>query len=229
MGIEGFVGADFGGKASLSFSAAKVWSVKDGDGDSFDYSMHEKTVYTGKLSVPMKSGTLSIQLTGEPKGAEDGGGWEFGLEADVPISHSDEDQVDGNEIVQNMREFFEGQSTGPAHPDMAQKWIEALPKKMSDSLLADGGLESLYEVNQSSTTFIKVGGSMLLDKDWAVKKWAVKFGVFQKLERSSKMGSLSVEKGNITTFTSEDADKSPKKKKTKAERDKQEEIRKRLQ
>lgn len=228
VGIEGFVGSSFGGSANLSFSAAKVWSVKDGDGDAFDYSMHEKTVYTGQLSVPMKSGaSLTIKLTGEPKGEKDGGGWEFGLEADVPISHSDEDQVDGKEIVENMRDFFEGQSTGPAHPDMAQKWIKSLPKKLSKQLLADGGLESLYTVNQTSTTFIKVGGSMLLDKDWAMKKWAVKFGVFQKLERSSKMGSLSVEKGNITTFTSEDAKQSPKKK-TKAERDKEEALRKKL-
>lgn len=209
-GVEGFVGGSIGKSAGVKFSAEKVWSFKDGEGESFDFAMQEKTLYTGEASINLSSGSsVTIKLTGEPKDAKDGGGWEIGLEADVPISHSDEETVDGSEIVQNMREFFEGQSTGLANPAMVEDWIKSLPSKLAGELQqeGEGGLESMFEVTQSSTTFIKIGGSFHLASDSKVKKWAVKFGMFQKLERGSKMGSISVEKGNITTFSSEDKDK----------------------
>lgn len=212
VGIEGFVGSNLDAGPNLSFSAAAVWKISDGDGEGFDYSIQNEVSLTAKADFPMKNGAnLTFQVKGVPKAEKDGGGWEIEVETDIPIKNTEHD-VEGDEVMKVLQEICEEEAANVVVDP--KTFVQSLPNKFGGGIVDwlskrkdPTDPDNAFGLEKVSSTYIKVGGGFHIGSGGDVKKWAVKFGLFSKLEKKSKFGSAAYEAGNITTFTSEDAKK----------------------
>ncbi len=187
VGIEGFAGLSIGKAAKVELGVSRVWYVTDGEGDEFDFDVHDKTVYKGKVTVK----GVEVEVTGMPI-AE---GWELGLDVSIPVSSSE--NVSGSDAIVKLREKVQSVDAGSL-----SSWCEGLLAVFKDS----SEVTDFFEVKTASSVVVKLGGTFKLDENYDLSFSAFKFGMATKIEHGNELVKASFEAGNMMTLESSPGD-----------------------
>lgn len=197
VGIEGFVGVKFGSENKASLGVTRVYSIKDGDGESFDYFEDKKTNI--KLSVEIKGG-WGIEISLSPKGD----GWKGGIEIAIPIDSAE--SVEGSQALGMMRKAV----TGVRGKDVST-WAKAAQAELEKIdwkkyLKTDTKVkpQEYLKAKVGASIKVKIGAELTLNKDWDITASSYSFALVHKLEAGDNMAKIGYEQGNIASLKSGD-------------------------
>lgn len=181
VGIEGFAGVNIG-DTKVELGVTRVYSVKDGEGEDFDYSANDEIKI--KLAGEFKGGWgVEVSLSPTSKG------WTGGLEVTIPVAA--QEHVDGSGALAAIRNAI----TGVKATD-----VEAWANRVKNIIEKDVPWDKFFEAKIGSAVEIKVGGEVKLNDDFEVQSGSVSFALVTKLEAGDKFAKVSYKQGNMVTL-----------------------------
>lgn len=181
VGIEGFAGVNIG-DTKVELGVTRVYSIKDGEGEDFDYSVNKETKI--KLAGEFKGGWgIEVSLSPTSKG------WTGGLEVTIPVAA--QEHVDGSGVLASVRNAL----TGVKATD-----VEAWANRVKGIIEKDVPWDKFFEAKIGSAVEIKVGGELKLNDDLEVQSGSVSFALSTKLEAGDKFAKVSYTQGNMVTL-----------------------------
>jgi hypothetical protein len=183
VGIEGY--ASIGtksGSMKLGVSARKVWSISDGDGDSFDLGYQTKTL----IKMGLKVGNISGELSYEPK--VDGA--DIGMEIGFPIPG--DVGVDGSKVLTSLASDIASIATS-AGP---QAWLDAIKDRVGKNY----DVAELSKVKSEGKVECKIGAKVKLNNKYELTGGEVSMAIVASLGAGNKFVAVSYEQGNKVTY-----------------------------
>jgi hypothetical protein len=180
VGIEGFAGFK-AGKLSVKAGYRRVYSVSDGKGDDFDYSVKKKDSFT--LSGEYKGGKLSISVSPQ------GDGYEIGVDAAIPVASSSD--VDGSGILVELQDKM-----------LASKGLSVLDwaDRVDDIFRKELDFDDVFKTELSSKVLTKIGGKIKLTDDFDIDGGSVYLGLATLLSYGNKSIKATYEQGSKVTL-----------------------------
>ena len=200
VGIEGFAGLNVG-PATFRGGFQKVYSITDGEGESFDLDVQDKTIWSFNAGLGDKG---SLGLKYESKAGEEGGVIEVAV--NVPVSFNG--GKDTSEAMQEIAKFSSGVSapSSAALPNLAESFLQFFNKsdkfrKLFTTQFLVGELENGPSAALTSTkNSISVSVKLKADDDWNISFKSVSVGFLQKQSIGNDMAKVEVEMGSKVTY-----------------------------
>jgi hypothetical protein len=181
VGVEGYIGFGAeGGKMGTSLSARQVYYVSDGDDESFDLDVHDKTIIKAGFSVGkfQGEGTYMPLQSGHS------------IEVSVELPLAGAENLDASTLINNLSQAFQA-----INATSAIGCINAAGSALNNL----GGEMSQMASNGSAQAKIVIGGKLEYDNSWNRVNGEISFGIGVDLGFGSSMAKISYEKGNKVT------------------------------